>query len=79
MSDWAAEVELSEKAISESIRKITDQLKSNEDVSAVVTEISETYNIPEDIERVIKNWLFDKDEQGRIAEAHLYRTRKTDL
>jgi hypothetical protein len=79
MSDWAFEVELSEKAVSASIRKIIDDLKNNEDISIAITEIAEYYNIPEDIEGVIKNWLFDKYEQDRIASAQLYRTRKTDL
>lgn len=73
MSDWAFEVELSEKAISASIRKITDELKNNEDISIAITEIAEYYNIPEDIEGVLMDLLFDKYEQSRIRRAIAYQ------
>lgn len=67
--DWASEVEISERATTERICKIFNELKNNEYTSIAITEIAEHYNIPEDIEGVLMDLLFGKYEQSRIKTA----------
>jgi len=70
--DWASEVESSEKDITERIFKLIDELANNEKVSIAITEMAEQYNIPEDIEHLIKSMLFTNYKRCAVSEKRIF-------
>ena len=80
--DWAAESEASEASLNERIQNIMDGLRNNEQVLKAISDLAKQENMPEDIEQVLKDTLFSKEEQERIvralqAQAGQGRRRKT--
>ena len=70
--DWASEVESSEKDITERIFKLIDELANNEKVSIAITDMAEQYNIPEDIEHLIKSMLFNNYKRCPVSEKRIF-------
>ena len=70
--DWASEVESSEKDITERIFKLIDELANNEKVSIAITDMAEQYNIPEDIEHLIKSMLFTNYKRCPVLEKRIF-------
>jgi hypothetical protein len=70
--DWASEVESSEKDITERIFKLIDELANNEKVSIAITDMAEQYNIPEDIEHLIKSMLFTNYKRCPVSEKRIF-------
>jgi hypothetical protein len=67
--DWVSEVESCEKDTTDRIFKLIDELKNNEEVSIAITDMAEQYNIPEDIEHLIKSMLFNN---YRVSEKRIF-------
>lgn len=69
MTDWGAEMEASESDLSGRIQTLMDSLRNNEQVLKAISELAAQQNLPADIEQVLKDKLFDKEEQERIVRA----------
>lgn len=68
-TDWGAEVESTEADLTERINGMLDDLRNNEQVLQAISDYAEQINLPPDLEQVLKDNLFSKDEQGRILRA----------
>jgi len=80
--DWAAEMESSEADLNERIGGILEDLRNNEQVLKAISDYAEQINLPPDLEQVLKDNVFSKDEQARIlramkAQEGMGRRRKT--
>jgi hypothetical protein len=67
--DWAAEMESTEADLNERIRGILEDLRNNEQVLKAISDYAEQTNLPPDLEQVIKDNVFSKEEQARIIRA----------
>ena len=67
--DWAAESEASETDLNARIKTILDDLRNNEQIIKAISDYAEQTNLPPDLEQVIKDNVFSKDEQARILRA----------
>lgn len=74
--DWAAEMESSEADLSQRINGILDDLRNNEQVLQAISDYAEQINFPPDLEQVLKDNLFSKEEQARILRALMAQSGK---
>jgi len=74
--DWGAEVELTEADLTERINGMLDDLRNNEQVLQAISDYAEQINLPPDLEQVLKDNLFSKEEQARILRALMAQSGK---